>query len=366
MAADDGELFEYWGARGVAHPGRAAAAVPLADGARREARVARRRPDRRGAPGLRRGGLRGGRRARPGRRRRARRSARRRRAAWWDWDHGKLALEYLFWTGRITARRRANDFARVYDLPERMLPADGARPRRPRASHDARKALLLLAARSLGVATLRDLADYHRQQRPAMPPARRRAGRGRASCCRCRSRAGTQPAYLAPRRHAARAGRGPRAALAVRLAGLGARRGPSGCSASTTASRSTRPRPSGCTATTCCRSCSATSWSARVDLKAERATSTLLVRGAYTEPGVPDGPVAEALADELALMAGWLGLERVVVEGRGELAPALQAAVGPGPAPGRSRGSLSRPAKPTAARTSPPNRYRIGGDVAGG
>jgi uncharacterized protein len=66
----------------------------------------------------------------------------------------------------------------------------------------------------------------------------------------------------------------------------------------------------------------------RVDLKAERAASSLLVRGAYLEPGVPDAPAAEELAEELALMARWLGLERIVVEGRGELAPALQAAVG--------------------------------------
>jgi uncharacterized protein YcaQ len=69
----------------------------------------------------------------------------------------------------------------------------------------------------------------------------------------------------------------------------------------------------------------------RVDLKAERAISTLLVRGAYTEPGVDEGPVAEALAGELALMAEWLGLEQVVVEGRGELAPALKAALDVGP-----------------------------------
>jgi uncharacterized protein YcaQ len=65
----------------------------------------------------------------------------------------------------------------------------------------------------------------------------------------------------------------------------------------------------------------------RVDLKAERPLSTLLVKGAYTEPGVEEGPTAEALAGELTLMAGWLGLEQVVVEGRGELAPALKAAL---------------------------------------
>jgi hypothetical protein len=51
-----------------------------------------------------------------------------------------------------------NDFARVYDLPERFIPArhlDGPTP----SSHDARKELLVLAARSLGVATHADLAE---------------------------------------------------------------------------------------------------------------------------------------------------------------------------------------------------------------
>ena len=45
------------------------------------------------------------------------------KGAWWDWDDAKIALEYLFWTGDVTARRRDSDFARMYDLPERMIPA---------------------------------------------------------------------------------------------------------------------------------------------------------------------------------------------------------------------------------------------------
>jgi len=46
------------------------------------------------------------------------------REGWgWGWSLGKRALEWLFWTGRLAALRRPN-FQRVYDLPERVLPAD--------------------------------------------------------------------------------------------------------------------------------------------------------------------------------------------------------------------------------------------------
>ncbi len=83
------------------------------------------------------------------------------KGTWWDYDDGKTALEALFYQGRITARRRPNDFARVYDLPERMIPAEAlGRPAVPK--HEARKELLVLAAKYHGVGTLQDLADYHR------------------------------------------------------------------------------------------------------------------------------------------------------------------------------------------------------------
>ena len=71
---------------------------------------------------------------------------------------------------------------------------------------------------------------------------------------------------------------------------------------------------------------------ARVDLKTDRAGSRLLVRAAHGEPGTEPGAVAEALSAELALMAGWLGLDRVAVEARGDLAPALLARRGTSPA----------------------------------
>ena len=64
----------------------------------------------------------------------------------------------------------------------------------------------------------------------------------------------------------------------------------------------------------------------RVDLKADRRTGVLRVLGSYAEPGAPDETAAE-LADELADLAGWLGLGDIVVEQCGDLADALTLAV---------------------------------------
>ncbi|MEQ9326095.1 MAG: crosslink repair DNA glycosylase YcaQ family protein, partial [Rhodospirillales bacterium] len=62
---------------------------------------------------------------------------------------------------------------------------------------------------------------------------------------------------------------------------------------------------------------------ARVDLKSDRAASRLLVRAAWAEPGINMPATAEALAEELQLMAGWLGLGGVHVEDKGDLARPL-------------------------------------------
>jgi uncharacterized protein YcaQ len=63
---------------------------------------------------------------------------------------------------------------------------------------------------------------------------------------------------------------------------------------------------------------------ARVDLKSERADGALRVRAAYAEPLRDPDAIAGPLAEELALMAGWLGFDRVVVDRKGDLAPALR------------------------------------------
>ncbi len=68
---------------------------------------------------------------------------------------------------------------------------------------------------------------------------------------------------------------------------------------------------------------------ARVDLKADRANRRLLVRSAFGEPGIDEAHVAGELADELASLAGWLGLDAgIEVTQRGDLAPTLERAVG--------------------------------------
>jgi uncharacterized protein YcaQ len=109
---------------------------------------------------------------------------------WWDYDDGKTALEALFFLGRITARRRPHDFARVYDLPERMIPA-AALERAALPAHEARKELLVLAAKYHGVGTIKDLADYHRMT-PTLCASDRAGGRHRGRTRSARTRPHTQ------------------------------------------------------------------------------------------------------------------------------------------------------------------------------
>jgi uncharacterized protein YcaQ len=68
-------------------------------------------------------------------------------------------------------------------------------------------------------------------------------------------------------------------------------------------------------------------FAARVDLKADRKASTLIVHAAYVEDGFDAGEVASALSDELCSMATWLSLESFAVGRKGNLARSLKRAV---------------------------------------
>jgi len=80
---------------------------------------------------------------------------------WWGWGETKRVLEWLFWAGQITAATRRTSFERVYDLPERVIPPSILALPTPTPA-DAKRALIERSARAHGIATATDLRDYFR------------------------------------------------------------------------------------------------------------------------------------------------------------------------------------------------------------
>ena len=81
---------------------------------------------------------------------------------WWDWSEVKIATEFALDVGDVVCSRRRG-WKRVYDLPERVLPAD-VLDREP-SDDECLARLVEQAGRALGVAELGDLADCHRLTR---------------------------------------------------------------------------------------------------------------------------------------------------------------------------------------------------------
>jgi len=79
---------------------------------------------------------------------------------WWDWKPAKTALDYLWSAGELMIERRVN-FHRRYELRERLLPGwnDADLP----GEAENRRRLAELALGCMGIATVRQLADYFRQ-----------------------------------------------------------------------------------------------------------------------------------------------------------------------------------------------------------
>jgi uncharacterized protein len=83
------------------------------------------------------------------------------RSGWWQWGDVKQALEWLFWAGHVTTATRRGSFERVYDLTERVIPAEILSLPTP-DEKEAQRALTERAAQALGLATAAELRDYFR------------------------------------------------------------------------------------------------------------------------------------------------------------------------------------------------------------
>jgi uncharacterized protein len=241
----------------------------------------------------------------------------------WNWSESKKVLEYLFSAGLLAVAGRNSAFERLYDLPDRVIPAhilDSPVP----ADEQAHIELVRRAARSHGVGTEACLRDYYRMRPEESGPAVA-ALVAAGELLPVSIEGWRRPAYLhrdapLPRRVHARALLSPfdplvwernrtehlfdfryRIEIYVpeeqRVHGyyvlpflLGER------------------------------------IVARVDLKADRKDAVLVVKGAFAEPQAPPGTAAE-LAQELRQLADWLGLPEILVEPRGDLAADLTLAV---------------------------------------
>jgi uncharacterized protein len=242
----------------------------------------------------------------------------------WNWSVVKQALEWLFFSGQVTAAERTTSFARRYDLPERVLPAavlDAPTPAYP----DAIRALVALSARALGVAAERELRDYFRLPVEGFKQAVAELVEDRV-LTPVTVRGWKQPAYL---HHEAKLPRWVRAATLVspfdpliwererteRLFDLNYRIEIYVPAAQRLYGYYVLPFLLG------------DRFVARVDLKADRKAGVLRIPAAWLEPGAAPDETAEALAVELHRLAGWLGLAAVEMPERGDFAGPLAVAL---------------------------------------
>ncbi len=228
-------------------------------------------------------------------------------SGWWEWSQAKHALEFLFWAGHVTTRTRRGSFERVYDLSERVIPPRILALPTPDEA-EAQRRLVDLSARALGIATATDLRDYFR-----LGPHEARAAIDalveEGALLLVTVEGWRAPAFLhrdarRPRRIAGQALLAPfdplvwERARAERLFGFRYRIG-----IYTPADK----REHGYYVLPFLMD---EALVARVDLKADRASSRLLVQQVTLEPDAPT-ETRERLAAELELMARWLGLETV-------------------------------------------------------
>lgn len=243
---------------------------------------------------------------------------------WWGQSKGKVALDWLYVSGRLAIRERTKMFVTVYDLPDRVIRQEVLDRPEVEAS-SAQRALLLTAARSHGVGTANDLADYFRLPMPVARPLLAElvddgelevvdvAGWGEPGLL--------HPAARRPRSITGRALLSPFDPIvwcrprAERLFDFRYR------------IEIYVPEPKRIHGYYVLPFLLDGELLARVDVKADRKAGVLRARGSYLESGADRDRVAPELAAALSEMAHWLDLDGVEVESRGDLGPVLQEVV---------------------------------------
>ncbi|WP_223524583.1 winged helix-turn-helix domain-containing protein [Pseudomonas sp. BF-RE-24] len=226
---------------------------------------------------------------------------------WWDWSAEKHALEWLFAAGEVTVAGRRG-FERLYDLPERVLPASILQQPLPDEAQ-AQRALLLHAADALGIATEKDLRDYFRLA-PADSRGRLAELEEAGELLRCQVQGWKQPAWCRPEAKVPR--KVAASALLSPFDSLVWERG-----------RTERlfdfryrleiytPVHKRVYGYYVLPFLHHERIAARVDLRAERAQGQLAVHAVHEDASGLDEEGMQALALNLRRMARWLGLERV-------------------------------------------------------
>nr|BFD43503.1 winged helix-turn-helix domain-containing protein [Pseudomonas sp. FFPRI_1] len=226
---------------------------------------------------------------------------------WWDWSDEKHALEWLFAAGEVTVSGRRG-FERLYDLPERVIPA-AILQQMPLEEAQAQRRLLLQAAGALGVATEKDLRDYFRLD-PGDSRARLAELCESGELMRCEVQGWKQSAYCLPEARVPR--KVEASALLSPFDSLIWER-----------SRTERlfdfryrleiytPQHKRVYGYYVLPFLHNERIAARVDLRAERAQGRLAVHAVHEEPFGLDEEGVRALALQLRKMADWLGLEQI-------------------------------------------------------
>ncbi len=243
---------------------------------------------------------------------------------WWGWSKGKIALEVLYRAGELCIAERTDTFLTRYDLPDRVVPKKHRTG--PGLDEDqARRGLLRLAARSLGIGTEKDLADYFRlKAKDCRPLLQDLVAAG--ELVEVRVEGWRDPAYLhseakRPRRVRARALLSPFDPVVW-------------CRPRTERLFDFRyrieiyvPEQKRQHGYYVLPFLLDDQLVGRVDLKADRKANTLRAKAVHLEPGHDPDRVAPELAQSLREMAGWLDLDEVSVGRRGNLCQATRRAL---------------------------------------